>query len=140
MQEDQLCFPVCSAARPCLGSIISQLTFIVRGIFDGYKIGGKLFTPVMGRRGSRIAELSTLHEVTRQYLDLPYSHQLDWRSINPTVFVEKVGVKVVNGVAMAQVFKDLRTVVEKKKQTSRASISLMLKKIATGDVNKIAEW
>lgn len=105
-----------------------------------YKIGDTVVYPRHG--AARIEGITerTLRGVTRQYLRLAVLSSDGLEISVPADAVEKVGVReVVNGVAVARVFEILRTpVVEEKTNWSRR-YKLNVEKIATGDVNKIAE-
>lgn len=105
-----------------------------------YKVGDTVVYPRHG--AARIEEISerTLRGVTRTYLRLTVLSSDGLEISVPADSVEKVGVReIVNGVAVAKVFEILRTpIVEEKTNWSRR-YKLNVEKIATGDVNKIAE-
>lgn len=105
-----------------------------------YKVGDTVVYPRHG--AARVEEISgrTLRGVTRQYLKLSILSS-DGLVINvPAENLDKVGVRdIVDAKAVTKVFEILRTpIVEEKTNWSRR-YKLNVEKIATGDVNKIAE-
>ncbi len=105
-----------------------------------YKVGDTVVYPRHG--AARVEEITerTLRGATRTYLKLSVLSS-DGLTINvPADAVEEVGVRdIVDAVAVARVFEILRTpIVEEKTNWSRR-YKLNVEKIATGDVNKIAE-
>lgn len=121
-------------------SIIDKLTLREGCLYMEYKVGDTVVYPRHG--AARIEEITerTLRGVTRTYLRLTVLSSDGLEISVPTDAVDKVGVReVVNGVAVAKVFEILRTpIVEEKTNWSRR-YKLNVEKIATGDVNKIAE-
>ena len=106
----------------------------------GYQIGDTVVYPRHG--AARVTEISEreVGGVTRRYLKLQVLAADGLEIQIPEENVEKVGVRdVVNGTAVSQVFEILRTpIVEEKTNWSRR-YKLNVEKIATGDVNKVAE-
>lgn len=106
----------------------------------GYQIGDTVVYPRHG--AARVTEISEreVGGVTRRYLKLQVLAADGLEIQIPEENVEKVGVRdVVNGMAVSQVFEILRTpIVEEKTNWSRR-YKLNVEKIATGDVNKVAE-
>ncbi|MCI1935372.1 MAG: CarD family transcriptional regulator [Bifidobacteriaceae bacterium] len=105
-----------------------------------YKVGDTVVYPRHG--AARVEEISerTLRGVTRKYLKLSILSS-DGLVINvPAENLDKVGVRdIVDAKAVTKVFEILRTpIVEEKTNWSRR-YKLNVEKIATGDVNKIAE-
>jgi len=105
-----------------------------------YKVGDTVVYPRHG--AARVEEISerSLRGVTRTYLKLSILSS-DGLVINvPAENLDKVGVRdIVDAKAVTKVFEILRTpIVEEKTNWSRR-YKLNVEKIATGDVNKIAE-
>jgi CarD family transcriptional regulator len=105
-----------------------------------YKVGDTVVYPRHG--AAKVEEISerTLRGVTRQYLKLSILSS-DGLVINvPAENLDKVGVRdIVDAKAVTKVFEILRTpIVEEKTNWSRR-YKLNVEKLATGDVNKIAE-
>ncbi|MCI1902119.1 MAG: CarD family transcriptional regulator [Bifidobacteriaceae bacterium] len=105
-----------------------------------YKVGDTVVYPRHG--AARVEEISerTLRGVTRKYLKLSILSS-DGLVINvPAENLDKVGVRdIVDAKAVTKVFEILRTPIEEEKTNWSRRYKLNVEKIATGDVNKIAE-
>ncbi|WP_427876709.1 CarD family transcriptional regulator [Gardnerella sp. 2492-Sm] len=105
-----------------------------------YQIGDMVVYPRHG--AARVEEISerTVKGVTRQYLRLVVLSS-DGLEINvPVDNVKKVGVRdIVGAKEVAKVFEILRTPIIEKEMNWSRRYKLNVEKIATGDVNNIAE-
>ncbi len=105
-----------------------------------YQVGDMVVYPRHG--AARVEEISerTVKGVTRQYLRLVVLSS-DGLEINvPVDSVKKVGVRdIVGAKEVAKVFEILRTPIIEKEMNWSRRYKLNVEKIATGDVNKIAE-
>ena len=106
----------------------------------GYQVGDMVVYPRHG--AARVEEISerTVKGITRQYLRLVVLSS-DGLEINVAVdSVKKVGVRdIVGAKEVAKVFEILRTPIIEKEMNWSRRYKLNVEKIATGDVNKIAE-
>jgi CarD family transcriptional regulator len=106
----------------------------------GYKVGDMVVYPRHG--AARVESISerTVKGVTREYLQLSVLSS-DGLVINvPVDNAKKVGVRdIVDANAVAKVFELLRTPIVEKEMNWSRRYKLNVEKIATGDVNKIAE-
>ena len=106
----------------------------------GYQVGDMVVYPRHG--AARVEEISerTVKGITRQYLRLVVLSS-DGLEINvPVDNVKKVGVRdIVGAKEVAKVFEILRTPILEKEMNWSRRYKLNVEKIATGDVNKIAE-
>lgn len=106
----------------------------------GYQVGDMVVYPRHG--AARVEEISerTVKGITRQYLRLVVLSS-DGLEINvPVDSVKKVGVRdIVGAKEVAKVFEILRTPIIEKEMNWSRRYKLNVEKIATGDVNKIAE-
>ena len=105
-----------------------------------YQVGDMVVYPRHG--AARVEEISerTVKGVTRQYLRLVVLSS-DGLEINvPVDNVKKVGVRdIVGAQEVAKVFEILRTPIVEKEMNWSRRYKLNVEKIATGDVNNIAE-
>lgn len=105
-----------------------------------YKVGDMVVYPRHG--AARVEEISerTVKGVTRQYLRLVVLSS-DGLEINvPVDNVKKVGVRdIVGAEEVAKVFEILRTPIIEKEMNWSRRYKLNVEKIATGNVNSIAE-
>ncbi|KXA21487.1 CarD-like protein [Gardnerella vaginalis] len=105
-----------------------------------YQVGDMVVYPRHG--AARVEEISerTVKGVTRQYLRLVVLSS-DGLEINvPVDNVKKVGVRdIVGAQEVAKVFEILRTPIIEKEMNWSRRYKLNVEKIATGDVNNIAE-
>ncbi|MDT7509892.1 CarD family transcriptional regulator [Bifidobacterium sp. H1HS16N] len=107
----------------------------------GYKVGDMVVYPRHGAARVDAITERTVKGVTRKYLQLSVLSS-DGLVINvPVENAAKVGVRdIVDAKAVAKVFEILRTpVVEEKEMNWSRRYKLNVEKIATGEVNKIAE-
>ena len=106
----------------------------------GYKVGDMVVYPRHGAARVDAITERTVKGVTRQYLQLSVLSS-DGLVINvPVENAEKVGVRdIVDADAVSKVFDILRTPIVEKEMNWSRRYKLNVEKIATGDVNKIAE-
>ena len=106
----------------------------------GYKVGDMVVYPRHGAARVEAVTERTVRGVTREYLQLSVL-SADGLVINvPVDNVKKVGVRdIVDANEVATVFDILRTPVVEKEMNWSRRYKLNVEKIATGDVNKIAE-
>lgn len=106
----------------------------------GYKVGDMVVYPRHGTARVEAITERTVQGVTRQYLRLLVL-SADGLEINvPVDNLKKVGVRdIVGAQEVAKVFEILRTPIIEKEMNWSRRYKLNVEKIATGDVNKIAE-
>ncbi|KFI73290.1 transcriptional regulator [Bifidobacterium minimum] len=106
----------------------------------GYKVGDMVVYPRHGAAKVEAITERTVKGVTREYLELSVLSS-DGLVINvPVDNAAKVGVRdIVGATEVAKVFDILRTPVIEKEMNWSRRYKLNVEKIATGDVNKIAE-
>ncbi|RBP98098.1 CarD family transcriptional regulator [Bifidobacterium aemilianum] len=106
----------------------------------GYKVGDMVVYPRHGAAKIEAITERTVKGVTREYLQLSVLSS-DGLVINvPVDNAKKVGVRdIVDGREVAKVFEILRTPIVEKEMNWSRRYKLNVEKIATGDVNKIAE-
>ena len=106
----------------------------------GYKVGDMVVYPRHGAARVEAITERTVKGVTRKYLQLSVLSS-DGLVINvPIDNAEKVGVRDIVGASeVSKVFEILRTPVVEKEMNWSRRYKLNVEKIATGDVNKIAE-
>jgi CarD family transcriptional regulator len=105
-----------------------------------YQVGDTVVYPRHG--AARVEEVTqkTLRGVTREYLKLAILSSDGLVISVPADSIKRVGVRdVVDGNAVSHVFEILRTPIEEEKTNWSRRYKLNIEKIATGDVNKIAE-
>ena len=106
----------------------------------GYKVGDMVVYPRHG--AARVEEIlqRTVKGVTREYLKLSVLSSDDLEIFVPVDNLKKVGVRdIVDGDEVSRVFEILRTPIVEKEMNWSRRYKLNVEKIATGDVNKIAE-
>ena len=106
----------------------------------GYKVGDMVVYPRHG--AARVEEISqrTVKGVTREYLKLSVLSSDDLEIFVPVDNLKKVGVRdIVDGDEVSRVFEILRTPIVEKEMNWSRRYKLNVEKIATGDVNNIAE-
>ncbi|TPF87205.1 CarD family transcriptional regulator [Bifidobacterium sp. UTCIF-37] len=106
----------------------------------GYKVGDMVVYPRHGAARVEAVTERTVRGVTREYLQLSVLSS-DGLVINvPVDNAKKVGVRdIVDANEVATVFEILRTPIVEKEMNWSRRYKLNVEKIATGDVNKIAE-
>ena len=106
----------------------------------GYKVGDMVVYPRHGAAKVEAITERTVRGVTREYLQLSVLSS-DGLVINvPVDNVKKVGVRdIVDANEVSKVFEILRTPIIEKEMNWSRRYKLNVEKIATGDVNKIAE-
>ena len=106
----------------------------------GYKVGDMVVYPRHGAAKVEAISERTVKGVTRQYLQLSVLSS-DGLVINvPVENAKRVGVRdIVDAGAVAKVFEILRTPIIEKEMNWSRRYKLNVEKIATGDVNNIAE-
>ena len=106
----------------------------------GYKVGDMVVYPRHGAAKVEAITERTVKGVTREYLQLSVLSS-DGLVINvPVENAKKVGVRdIVGAKEVAKVFEILRTPIIEKEMNWSRRYKLNVEKIATGDVNKIAE-
>ena len=106
----------------------------------GYKVGDMVVYPRHGAAKVEAITERTVKGVTREYLQLSVLSS-DGLVINvPVENAKKVGVRdIVDANEVAKVFEILRTPIVEKEMNWSRRYKLNVEKIATGDVNKIAE-
>ena len=106
----------------------------------GYKVGDMVVYPRHGAAKVEAITARTVKGVTREYLQLSVLSS-DGLVINvPVENAKKVGVRdIVGAKEVAKVFEILRTPIIEKEMNWSRRYKLNVEKIATGDVNKIAE-
>ena len=106
----------------------------------GYKVGDMVVYPRHGAARVEAVTERTVRGVTRTYLQLSVLSS-DGLTINvPVDNAAKVGVRdIVDENEVAKVFEILRTPIVEKEMNWSRRYKLNVEKIATGDVNKIAE-
>lgn len=106
----------------------------------GYKVGDMVVYPRHGAAKVEAITERTVRGVTREYLQLSVLSS-DGLVINvPVDNVKKVGVRdIVDANEVSKVFEILRTPIVEKEMNWSRRYKLNVEKIATGDVNKIAE-
>ena len=106
----------------------------------GYKVGDMVVYPRHGAAKVEAITERTVKGVTREYLQLSVLSS-DGLVINvPVDNAKKVGVRdIVGAKEVAKVFEILRTPIIEKEMNWSRRYKLNVEKIATGDVNKIAE-
>ena len=106
----------------------------------GYKVGDMVVYPRHGAAKVEAITDRTVRGVTREYLQLSVLSS-DGLVINvPVDNVKKVGVRdIVDANEVSKVFEILRTPIIEKEMNWSRRYKLNVEKIATGDVNKIAE-
>ena len=106
----------------------------------GYKVGDMVVYPRHGAAKVEAITERTMRGVTREYLQLSVLSS-DGLVINvPVDNVKKVGVRdIVDANEVSKVFEILRTPIIEKEMNWSRRYKLNVEKIATGDVNKIAE-
>lgn len=106
----------------------------------GYKVGDMVVYPRHGAARVEAVSERTVRGITREYLQLSVLSS-DGLVINvPVDNVEQVGVRdIVDAKEVAKVFEILRTPIVEKEMNWSRRYKLNVEKIATGDVNKIAE-
>ena len=106
----------------------------------GYKVGDMVVYPRHGAAKVEAITERTVKGVTREYLQLSVLSS-DGLVINvPVDNAKKVGVRdIVDANEVAKVFEILRTPIIEKEMNWSRRYKLNVEKIATGDVNKIAE-
>ncbi|MEE1295334.1 MAG: CarD family transcriptional regulator [Bifidobacterium sp.] len=106
----------------------------------GYKVGDMVVYPRHGAAKVQAVTERTVKGVTREYLKLSVLSSDDLEIFVPVDNLKKVGVRdIVDGDEVAKVFEILRTPVIEKEMNWSRRYKLNVEKIATGDVNKIAE-
>lgn len=117
-----------------------ELSTRVHGGFMGYKVGDMVVYPRHGAARVEAVSERTVRGITREYLQLSVLSS-DGLVINvPVDNVEQVGVRdIVDAKEVAKVFEILRTPIVEKEMNWSRRYKLNVEKIATGDVNKIAE-
>ena len=105
-----------------------------------YQVGDMVVYPRHGAAKVEAITERTVKGVTREYLQLSVLSS-DGLVINvPVENAKKVGVRdIVSGSEVAKVFEILRTPIIEKEMNWSRRYKLNVEKIATGDVNKIAE-
>ena len=105
-----------------------------------YKVGDMVVYPRHGAAKVEAITERTVKGVTREYLQLSVLSS-DGLVINvPVDNAKKVGVRdIVSASEVAKVFEILRTPIIEKEMNWSRRYKLNVEKIATGDVNKIAE-
>ncbi len=106
----------------------------------GYKVGDMVVYPRHG--AARVEEISqrTVKGVTREYLKLSVLSSDDLEIFVPVDNLKKVGVRdIVDGDEVDKGFEILRTPIVEKEMNWSRRYKLNVEKIATGDVNNIAE-
>ena len=106
----------------------------------GYKVGDMVVYPRHG--AARVEEIlqRTVKGVTREYLKLSVLSSDDLEIFVPVDNLKKVGVRdIVDGDEVSRVFEILRTPIVEKEMNWSRRYKLNVEKIATGDVNNIAE-
>ena len=106
----------------------------------GYKVGDMVVYPRHGAAKVEAITERTVRGVTREYLQLSVLSS-DGLVINvPVDNVKKVGVRdIVDANEVSKVFEILRTPIIEKEMNRSRRYKLNVEKIASGDVNKIAE-
>lgn len=106
----------------------------------GYKVGDMVVYPRHGAARVEAVSERTVRGITREYLQLSVLSS-DGLVINvPVDNVKQVGVRdIVDAKEVAKVFEILRTPIVEKEMNWSRRYKLNVEKIATGDVNKIAE-
>ena len=106
----------------------------------GYNVGDMVVYPRHGAAKVEAISERTVKGVTRQYLQLSVLSS-DGLVINvPVENAKRVGVRdIVDAGAVAKVFEILRTPIIEKEMNWSRRYKLNVEKIATGDVNNIAE-
>ena len=106
----------------------------------GYKVGDMVVYPRHGAARVEAITERTVRGVTREYLELSVL-SADGLVINvPVDNAKKVGVRdIVDANEVAKVFEILRTPIIEKEMNWSRRYKLNVEKIATGDVNNIAE-
>ena len=106
----------------------------------GYKVGDMVVYPRHGAAKVEAITERTVRGVTREYLQLSVLSS-DGLVINvPVDNVKKVGVRdIVDANEVSKVFEILRTPIIEKEMNWSRRYKLNVEKIATGDVNKIAD-
>ena len=98
----------------------------------GYKVGDMVVYPRHGAAKVEAITERTVRGVTREYLQLSV--------LSSDGLVKKVGVRdIVDANEVSKVFEILRTPIIEKEMNWSRRYKLNVEKIATGDVNKIAE-
>lgn len=117
-----------------------ELSTRVHGGFMGYKVGDMVVYPRHGAARVEAVSERTVRGITREYLQLSVLSS-DGLVINvPVDNVKQVGVRdIVDAKEVAKVFEILRTPIVEKEMNWSRRYKLNVEKIATGDVNKIAE-
>lgn len=106
----------------------------------GYKVGDMVVYPRHGAAKIEAITERTVKGVTREYLKLSVLSSDDLEIFVPVDNVKKVGVRdIVDADEVAKVFEILRTPIIEKEMNWSRRYKLNVEKIATGDVNKIAE-
>lgn len=110
------------------------------GGFMGYQVGDMVVYPRHGAARIRSISDRTMRGVTREYLELEVLSS-DGLVINvPVDNVKSVGIRdIVDGTEVAEVFAILRAPMIEKEMNWSRRYKLNVEKIATGDVNKIAQ-
>lgn len=106
----------------------------------GYQVGDTVVYPRHG--AARVEEISEreINGVQRTYLKLSVLASDGLVIQIPEENLKKVGVRdIVDAKAVAKVFEILRTPIEEEKTNWSRRYKLNVEKIATGDVNKVAE-
>ncbi|BDR54471.1 CarD family transcriptional regulator [Bombiscardovia apis] len=106
-----------------------------------YKVGDMVVYPRHGAARVDAITERTVKGITREYLQLSVLSSDGLVIDVPIENAKKVGVRdIVDGKAVAKVFQILRTpIVEEKEMNWSRRYKLNVEKIATGEVNKIAE-
>lgn len=105
-----------------------------------YEVGDMVVYPRHGAAKVQAVTQRTVKGVTREYLKLSVLSSDDLEIFVPVDNVKKVGVRdIVDGDEVAKVFEILRTPIIEKEMNWSRRYKLNVEKIATGDVNKIAE-
>ncbi|KFI65819.1 CarD family transcriptional regulator [Bifidobacterium cuniculi] len=106
----------------------------------GYQVGDMVVYPRHGAAKVQAVTERTVKGVTREYLKLSVLSSDDLEIFVPVDNVQQVGVRdIVDGDEVAKVFEILRTPIIEKEMNWSRRYKLNVEKIATGDVNKIAE-
>lgn len=105
-----------------------------------YQVGDMVVYPRHGAAKVEDITERTVNGVTREYLKLSVLASDGLVISVPVESVKKVGVRdIVSGDEVAKVFEILRTPIVEKEMNWSRRYKLNVEKIATGDVNKIAE-
>lgn len=106
----------------------------------GYKVGDMVVYPRHGAARVEAVSERTVRGITREYLQLSVLSSDGLVISVPVDNVKQVGVRdIVDAKEVAKVFEILRTPIVEKEMNWSRRYKLNVEKIATGDVNKIAE-